>query len=132
LNLDNTQLNESMLFNICKSLTRSQALLSLHVSGNPGITPELKEFLWRRIRCVDYHEEPIKVVEAPHDDWRKSKIGSKKREEMIKSNVEVLEMSKKAADHGSLTEYATKKIDSEKFLIFTRFLGHKSDIHHSG
>lgn len=100
-------------------------MLSVHASGNPGITPELKEFLWRRIRCVDYHEAPIKIIEPEHDDWRKTAIGSKKREEMIKTNVEVLEMSKKAADHGSLTEYATKKIDNEKFLMFTRYLGHK-------
>ena len=51
---------------------------------------------------------------------------------MIKANVEVHEMSKKAADHGSLTEYATKNHDVEKHLIFTRFLGHKADIQNSG
>ena len=51
---------------------------------------------------------------------------------MIKTNVEVREMAKKAADHGSLTQYATKNHDVEKKLVFTRFLGHKSDIKNSG
>lgn len=51
LNLDSTGLPEFMLFHLVANLTRSQSCLSLHVSGNPGITYTLKEMLWRRIRA---------------------------------------------------------------------------------
>ena len=51
LNLDSTQLSEFMLFMLCKCLTRAQSCISFHVSGNPGITAELREILWRRVRC---------------------------------------------------------------------------------
>jgi hypothetical protein len=57
LNLDSTQLSEYMLFMLCKCLTRAQSLLALHASGNPGISVELKEILWRRIRAKDPHEK---------------------------------------------------------------------------
>jgi len=62
LNMDATQLSEYMLFNLCKCLTRAQSLVAFHASGNPGITLELKEILWRRVRASNYHEKQNKIV----------------------------------------------------------------------
>jgi hypothetical protein len=73
LNLDNTQLSESMLFKISSSLTRATSLLVLHASGNPGITQELRDMAWRRIRAINPHIEKNKVEPAgceKKEDWR--------------------------------------------------------------
>jgi hypothetical protein len=73
LNMDSTSLTESMLFNICKCLTRAQSCVAFHVSGNPGITQGLKDILWRRVRCTNYNEKAhkIKMEKNPsNDEWR--------------------------------------------------------------
>ena len=49
--LENTRLTETMLFKICSSLRRAPSLISLHVSGNPGINYELRKQVARKIRC---------------------------------------------------------------------------------
>ncbi len=51
LDLSHTQLTEGMLWWIGSTLTRAPSLASLHLSGNPGITSELKRQLQLRIRC---------------------------------------------------------------------------------
>jgi len=51
LDLSNTGLNEQMVRTIATALKRSRSIISLHLSGNPGITPESKEFLFERVRC---------------------------------------------------------------------------------
>jgi len=61
LNMDSTQLSEWMLYNLCKCLTRAQSCVAFHASGNPGITYELKELLWRRVRCTNYSEKQHKI-----------------------------------------------------------------------
>lgn len=38
LNIESTQLTEFILYELCRSLTRAQSILSLHASNNPGIT----------------------------------------------------------------------------------------------
>jgi len=40
-----------MLWLIGSSLTRAPSLVSLHLSGNPGITAQLRSQLQSRIRC---------------------------------------------------------------------------------
>lgn len=45
LDLSHTQLTEGMLWWIGSTLTRAPSLSSLHLSGNPGITSELKRQL---------------------------------------------------------------------------------------
>ena len=131
LNLDSTQLSEYMLFNLCKCLTRAQSLLSLHASGNPGISVELKEMLWRRIRAKDPHEPIINIQmeKETKKDWKKT-IGGQKREQMLKESLEVRAMAKRALDKGGLTEVAATHHDTK--LIFTRYLGHRMDIPGSG
>jgi hypothetical protein len=131
MNLDSTQLSEYMLYELCKSLTRSQSCLVLHASGNPGITPNLREFIWRRIRAKDMQEKKLKVdIANAKNDWTKAMVGQPKREKSINENFQVREMSKRALDNGSLTQVATKHHDNT--LVFSRYLGHRADIPRSG
>ena len=51
LDLTQTQLTEHMLWRIGMCLSRAKSLAAIHFSGNPGITPSLKEYLTERIRC---------------------------------------------------------------------------------
>ena len=51
LDLSNTGLNEQMVRTIATALKRSRSIISLHLTGNPGVTPEAKEFLFERVRC---------------------------------------------------------------------------------
>ena len=49
---------------------------------------------------------------------------------MLKQSLEIRQMAKRTLDDGGLTEVATKHHDTT--LIFTRHLGHKTDIPGSG
>ena len=51
LDLSQTNLTEYMLWKIGSSLARAKSLVSIHLSGNQGITPSLKKHLFSRIRC---------------------------------------------------------------------------------
>ena len=51
LDLSQTNLTEYMLWHIGKALTRARSVISLHLSGNQGVTPTLIEQLRIRIRC---------------------------------------------------------------------------------
>ena len=51
LDLSQTNLTEYMLWHIGKALTRARSVISLHLSGNQGVTPTLIEQLRTRIRC---------------------------------------------------------------------------------
>lgn len=115
-----------MLFHICKSLTRAQSCLSFHASGNPGITKTLREYLWRRIRCKNPAVKQHKVDIEKDMDWRSSRYPPAKREKIIKESVEVREQAKRAPGAKGLTEVAAEHHDQT--LIFTRWLGHKSEM----
>ena len=51
LDLSQTNLTEYMLWHIGKALSRARSVISLHLSGNQGITPTLLKQLQPRIRC---------------------------------------------------------------------------------
>jgi hypothetical protein len=53
LDLSQTGLDELTLRTIGVSLRRARSLLSLHLSGNPGINESLKSFLFTRLHCAD-------------------------------------------------------------------------------
>lgn len=50
--LSNTGLSEHAMRAIGASLKRGRSILALHLSGNPGINQELKDYLFQRIRCI--------------------------------------------------------------------------------
>jgi hypothetical protein len=53
LDISSTGLSEAMLWFIGAALRRAKSLISLHLSGNPGVTPALKEYLHKRVRCKE-------------------------------------------------------------------------------
>lgn len=50
--LSHTGLSEQALRVIGASLKRGRSIVSLHMSGNPGVTQSLKDYLFERIRCI--------------------------------------------------------------------------------
>ena len=48
-----TGLSEKQLWYFGRTMRRSKSLRALHLSGNPGITERLVEFLGKRIHCID-------------------------------------------------------------------------------
>jgi hypothetical protein len=85
LNLDSTFMSEHMLFRICSSLTRSPSCLSLHCSGNPGITHRLKQMLWRRIRAKDPNFQVNKLdIER---DWRRDMQSEVMRDKLLRETM---------------------------------------------
>ena len=51
LDLSNTGMTEDMLWNIGTAMRRSRSMVALHLSGNPGVTQALKDYLEQRVRC---------------------------------------------------------------------------------
>jgi hypothetical protein len=45
------------------SLRRSRSLLVLNVSGNPGITDSLRNFIFERIRCKKASEDQQRTID---------------------------------------------------------------------
>jgi hypothetical protein len=81
LDLSNTGLNEQMVRTIATALKRSRSIVSLHLTGNPGVTAEAKEFLFERVRCCrprpSIFTEPDSVNSRPeHEEWSKMAIGT--------------------------------------------------------
>jgi hypothetical protein len=103
-------------------------LLSLHASNNPGITEDLKDYVWRRIRAknpvVQYHHIEMEA-DKEEKSWTRT-MKSHRCDKLLKESLEVREMGKKALDNGGLTEIAATH--SATNLIFNRYLGHQKDI----
>ena len=51
MNLSGTGLSEKVIYEMGTILRRARAILSLHLSGNPGLSSENMEYLHNRIRC---------------------------------------------------------------------------------
>ena len=51
MNLSGTGLSAQVIYEMGTILRRSRAILSLHLSGNPGLSQENMEYLHKRIRC---------------------------------------------------------------------------------
>ena len=120
LNLDSTFLSEYMLFHLCSCLTRSQSCLALHVSGNPGITFQLKEILWRRLRGKNPNFAPNKLdVET---DWKRDMESERARDGLMKGAMRQREEKSKAQDETGLDEVTAKNAHSDNRLVLTRVL----------
>ena len=52
VNLCKTGLTEYMIVKIAKAMRRAKALCSIHLDGNPGVTPRVKEFVSSCIRAM--------------------------------------------------------------------------------
>ena len=71
LNLSHTCLNEQALSEIGASLKKGKSILALHLTGNPGITDNLKTYLFNRIKCG-----PLNKKESSEESQKVSHGGS--------------------------------------------------------
>ena len=120
-----TGLSEKQLWYFGRAMRRSFSLRALHLSGNPGITPRLKQYLSERAHCMP--EEPenfIALLKLPS----LLKIDKSNEEKNVEHHKET-NLIKQIVAH-KRTEQNSKIVqDTEKeTLIFTRLLGHKDDI----
>lgn len=74
LNLSHTGLTEHQVREIGTSLRRGRSILVLHLSGNPGVTEDIKSYLQERVRC------------APRQDGIVGK--SRKFESVVRTSLE--------------------------------------------
>lgn len=56
LDLGNTGLTKNMLKQFGPALRRARSLVSLHLSGNPGVDSDLKTGLFTRVHCMPMFE----------------------------------------------------------------------------
>lgn len=56
LDLSHTGMTESMITNLGTAMRRSKSMVVLHLSGNPGVTDSVKDYLETRVRCKKKQE----------------------------------------------------------------------------
>eukprot|EP00347_Sterkiella_histriomuscorum_P014450 403360819 len=104
LDISNTGMTQPMLWSLGTALRRSRSLVSIHLSGNPGVTEQLKEYLHQRSPRQQYIEEGVQLKQ-------------------------VFQQKKQQNTHFEQDNQAQSE---NKKLIIQRFLGHKRDIKLSG
>ena len=65
LDLQATGLIQSALKSICSTLRHSLNLQSLHLSGNPGVSPSLMAWTVSRLKAHLVDPEPISIANCP-------------------------------------------------------------------
>jgi hypothetical protein len=79
-------LRTNLLREIVTSLRRARSLLTLDVSGNPGISIEIREHLSKKVRCKEnpYDLEKLHYVNAFVNDLMKAyELDQPKNEKMV-------------------------------------------------
>ena len=134
LDLTQTNLTEYMLWKIGESLARAKSLVSIHLSGNQGITPAYKKHIFSRIRCRKLPEEhkiglDIGIIYGDKGYMKSAnrKMGQyMNQEKYFREHMQVRRNAKKVIK----TNLAAANDDNK--LIIERQLGHKSDLPGSG
>ena len=115
-----------MLWKLGASLVRAKSLVSIHLSGNQGITPALKKHIRGRIRCKELPEDFKIIIQV---EGSSPKFASSKQvnlalnqEKYFRENMQ-LRKNKNAIIKNDLNT-----IQDDRKLIFERQLGHKSDL----
>ena len=115
-------------------LRRSKALLSLDLSGNPGINDELRTSLAGRIRCKP---DPLDLqrlvyIQAYVNDLNKGYDEKNQKNEKILESMQVRGIREvtMASQTNKLTKVRTYQ--ENEALLYQRILGHKNDIPGSG
>ena len=114
LDLSNTGLVEKQLWLFGSTLRRSYQLRGLHLSGNPGITSQLKGYLFMRARCIK--PGPKNVIDFRQLPSKKKKVEKQSEAEYLERlQLTVTNYHKKV--EGVNTHQDNKDV---KNLIFTR------------
>ena len=135
LDLSHTNLTEYMLWNIGKALSRARSVISVHLSGNQGISPTLIDQLQTRIRCKEqltYQKVGFHKGLDNHGKELTEKMTSTRKgrfreldEAIVQEKMYLRQLSKQNVENGE--DYFGEAKDQKK-LIFERKLGHKNDI----
>ena len=106
VNLDNTWLTEKMLWELCTCLRRAPSLISLHVSGNPGLNDEFKKQVARRIKCRPARaERKVTLDLGTEDEFTGIEVGQAK-DSIIRESMAVRKNNKLPVLDGKMTEQA--------------------------
>lgn len=129
VDLSNTGLSEKQMWFFGRALRRSKSIRCLHLSGNPGITRRLKDYLCERAHCI--RQEPRNTIDMFHLPSNKL-LSPKGNDDLEEKHLEALQIKilnnqKKAEQPMELTDS-----NSPEQLIFSRYHGHKDDIPGSG
>ena len=124
LDLSQTNLTELMLWRIGSALSRAKSLVSIHFSGNQGITPAVKDQLFKRIHCRESIEHKIT---HPIGEYKEGtdcnnltmmdRAHMMSSEMFFKENMQIRQQNKQ-----SLTTATTNLgiVEEDKVLIFER------------
>ena len=117
-------------------MTRAKSLVSLHLCSNPGSTVRVKDYLQRRVRCMQ--DKPI--IKFPADEilslmknhvtknilQRQLTLGAEGEGEkpVARETIKIKQIMERKRIHSLVNEFSDDNA-SDSRMIFTRILGHK-------
>ena len=69
LDLSHMSIHTEMIKEIGPAMTRAKSMIALHLSGNPGVTKDVKKYFRQRIRTVPKYR-PIHIDHIDRDEMR--------------------------------------------------------------
>ena len=63
IDLTGCGLTGHVLEEIAKALRKSRALVGIHLSENPGLSPQVKEYLFNRVHCKKSDFEDLRIID---------------------------------------------------------------------
>ena len=134
LDLSHTQLRANLLRELVTCLRRAQSLLTLDISGNPGVSDELRAYLERRVHC---RPDPLDLerlcyVQADMNDVNKAYDEKNNKNEKILDSMEVRNIREVTSTKFTNRLTNVRTYQANENLIYQRILGHKDDMPGSG
>jgi len=127
LDLSHTGLNEEAIKKIGICLNKSRALISFHLTGNPGISPHIAAMLAARIKCKEEVKVPAQINFGVGNSKLNDARMSKKRE-LISENLKIQHIKQSVDINKNEVKLRGQQLDLPKVLNFRRFLGHRFDM----
>jgi len=134
LDLSHTQLRANLLRELVTCLRRAQSLLTLDISGNPGVSDELRAYLERRLHCKQdpLDLERLNYVQADITDVNKAYDERNNKNEKILDSMEVRSIREVTSTKFTNRLTNVRTYQANENLIYQRILGHKEDMPGSG
>lgn len=125
LNLSYTGMSQYMLLQFGPALRRSRSLLALHLSGNPGLSQDLKSHLHQRTHSQPYID-PINISLIADIALKKKLYQGLEIQNTLRQGVKMKELvsQKEIKFEG----HAKLDFNENHILGFERLLGHKQDM----
>ena len=127
LDLTSTNLSEEALLAILPEMKKSKNLQGIHLSGNPGVTDNLKDQAKVLLRTKKKdHGQKLNLQKVLHEKTLKALEKTFLRESV---KIKHINYSKRIVMNGATDD---KFFDIDTKLIFMRYLHHKDEIPRSG